>query len=100
LGFCILILLAGSCDIEIPVGLLCFLVGLCGIASGVMQSGPRRFELVDAFLGHFEREVYCPVCGELSGSMKLGIKCTRIPGFNEPAQPILQYMHRPAVWLQ
>ena len=74
LGFCILILLAGSCDIEIPVGLLCFLVGLCGIASGVMQSGPRRFELVDAFLGHFEREVYCPVCGELSGSMKLGIK--------------------------
>lgn len=38
LGFCLLILLAGSCHIEIPVGFLCFLVGLCGIASGVMQS--------------------------------------------------------------
>jgi len=38
LSFCILILIVGSLHIDIPVGLLCLLVGFCGIASGVMQS--------------------------------------------------------------
>ncbi|CAK9029457.1 unnamed protein product [Durusdinium trenchii] len=38
LGFSLLILLAGFCDIDMPVYLLCSLVGLCGISSGLMQS--------------------------------------------------------------
>ena len=60
LGFSLLILLAGFCDIDMPVYLLCSLVGLCGISSGLMQSISAFSEVCYVQMPKLLHSVYVP----------------------------------------